>query len=238
MGYAMGEVYTIAGGKGGVGKTTATINIGIGLEQEGHDVVIVDADLGMTNLGGMLGIDHRPTIHDVLAGRAPLSEALVEGPAGVTVLPGSDQLEAFVDASPDNLRPLIEELRPAFDAVIVDTGSGLCQETVVPMRVADSAILITTPEPVAMEDTRKMAELADTVDTGLLGAVVLQADPDTTIPEIADELDVTVLAAVPKDREAAGNEPVVVNYPDRLATQAYETLAQKLGNFVQARASA
>lgn len=233
----MGEVYAIAGGKGGVGKTTATINTGIALEQEGHDVVIVDADLGMTNLGGMLGIEHSPTVHDVLAGRAPLSEALVEGPDGVTVLPGSDKLEAFVDASPENLRPLIDELRGAFDAVIVDTGSGLCQETVVPMRIADSAILVTSPEDIAMEDTRKMADLADSVDTGLLGAVVVQAEPDTTIPEIADELDVTVLAAVPKDRNVVDDEPVVVNYPDHLATQAYRTLAQKVGNVVTARAS-
>jgi septum site-determining protein MinD len=232
----MGEVYAIAGGKGGVGKTTATVNTGIALEQAGHDVAIVDADLGMTNLGGMVGIEHSPTIHDVLAGRAPLSEALVEGPAGVTVLPGSDRLEAFVDASPDNLRPLVEELRPAFDAVILDTGSGLCQETVVPMRAADSAILVTTPDAVAMADTRKMADLAETVDTGLLGAVVLQAQPETRVPEIADELDVTVLAAVPEDREAANDEPVVLNYPDRVATQAYRTLARKVSNVVEARA--
>jgi len=234
----MGEVYTIAGGKGGVGKTTTALNAGIALQRSDHDVVVVDADLGMTNLGGMLGLEHTPSTHDVLAGRAPLGEALTDGPAGITLLPGSDQLEAFVDASPDNLRPLLTELSTEFEAVIVDTAVGLCQEAVVPMRAADSAILVTTPHEVAIEDTRKMVELAETVDTGVLGAVVTRARSETDVPALADELGVTALAAVPNDRQAARNEPVVVNEPETYAAQAYRTLAQKLGNYVEARTTA
>lgn len=234
----MGEVFTIAGGKGGVGRTTTALNAGIALQMQGHDTAVVDADLGMTNLGGMIGVDHSPTIHDVLAGRAPLDEALVEGPEGVSLLLGSDRLEAFVDASPDNIQPLLEGMAPKFDAVIVDTSVGLCQETVVPVRAADLGILVTTPEDVAIEDTRKMIDLAETVDTGILGAVVTRAGQETNVPDIADELDVTVLAAVPDNPKAAQNEPVVVTKPDIYAAQAYETLAQKLGNYVEARATA
>jgi len=108
----------------------------------------------------------------------------------------------------------------------------------VPMRAADSAILVTTPHEVAIEDTRKMVELAETVDTGVLGAVVTRARSETDVPALADELGVTALAAVPNDRQAARNEPVVVNEPETYAAQAYRTLAQKLGNYVEARTTA
>jgi septum site-determining protein MinD len=233
----MGDIYAIAGGKGGVGKTSTTINAGIALQENGYETIVVDGDLGMTNLGGMLGIDHQPTVHDVLSGVAPLSEAITEGPAGVTVLPGSGRLEAFASADPANLGPVVDELRGAYDAILLDTGSGLCQETVVPMRLADKAIVTTTPEPVAITDAKKMIELGEHVDTGIVGAVVTRAEPETEVPEISDDLGVTVLSAVPEDPTAAANEPVVLHSPDTLAAQSYRTLAKKLGTLVSAQRS-
>jgi len=233
----MGDVYAIAGGKGGVGKTSTTINAGIALQEDGYRTIVIDGDLGMTNLGGVLEIEHDPTIHDVLTGVAPLDEAIVEGPAGVSVMPGSGRLEAFASADPANLGPIVDELRGAFDAILIDTGSGLCQETVVPMRLADRAIVVATPDSVAVTDARKMIDLGEHVDTGIVGAVVTRAEPDTRIPEISDELGVTVLSAVPEDPRAAANEPVVLESPGSLAAQSYRTLADKLGTMVTAQPS-
>jgi septum site-determining protein MinD len=233
----MGDVYAIAGGKGGVGKTSTTINAGLALQENGYETVVVDGDLGMTNLGGMLGVDHQPTVHDVLSGVAPLGEAIVEGPSGLSVMPGDDRLEAFASADPANLGPVVDELRGAFDAILIDTGSGLCQETVVPMRLADKAIVVSTPDPVSITDARKMIELGDHVDTGIVGAVVTRAEPETTVPEISDDLGVTVLTAVPEDPTAAANEPVVLNSPESLSAQSYRTLAKKLGTLVTAQPS-
>lgn len=233
----MGDVYAIAGGKGGVGKTSVTVNAGIALQDAGYDTLVVDADLGMTNLGGMLGVDHQPTIHDVLSGVAPVSEAITEGPGGLSILPGSGRLEAFASADPANLSPVVDELRGQFDAIVVDTGSGLCQETVVPMRLADRAVVVTTPDPVAITDGRKMIELGDHVDTSVIGAVVARAEPGTDVPAISDDLGITVLAAIPDDPKAARNEPAVRNSEGSLAAQSYRTLAEKLGTLVSAQPS-
>ena len=72
-----GHVYALASGKGGVGKTTSTINLGAALRAAGHDTVVVDADLAMANLGAMVDVLSGPTLHDVLAGAAALHAALV-----------------------------------------------------------------------------------------------------------------------------------------------------------------
>jgi len=233
----MGDVYAIAGGKGGVGKTSATANAGIALQEAGYETLVVDGDLGMTNLGETLGVDHQPTIHDVLAGVAPLGEAITEGPSGLSVLPGSGRLEAFASADPGNLGPVVDELRGQYDVIIVDTGSGLCQETVVPMRLADKAVVATTPDPVSVTDARKMIELGDHVDTSIVGAVVTRAEPDTGIPAVSDDLGITVLAAVPEDPTAARAEPIIRNADGSLAAQSYRTLAEKMGNMVSAQPS-
>lgn len=72
-----GHVYAVAGGKGGVGKTTSAINLGAALRAAGHDTIVVDADLAMANLGSMVDVRSGPTLHDVLASEAALHEALV-----------------------------------------------------------------------------------------------------------------------------------------------------------------
>ncbi|MFB6165168.1 MAG: MinD/ParA family protein [Haloarculaceae archaeon] len=233
----MAHVCTVAGGKGGVGKTTTTIDLGVALADRGFDVAIVDGDLGMTNLAGMIGLDHGPTLHDALAGEVTPREATVEGPGGVAVLPGSERLSAFASADPANLAPVLDAIRPNYDAIVVDTGVGLSQETVVPMELADSALLVSTPDEVAVADARKMATLADHVDTRVLGSVVTRARPETSVPDLSADLDLTVLAAVPEDPAATADEPLVLESPDSYAAEAYRTLARKVGQYVTARAS-
>ncbi|WP_010612515.1 nucleotide-binding protein, partial [Halococcus hamelinensis] len=72
-----GRVYALASGKGGVGKTTSAVNLGAALHDAGYDTVVLDADLAMANLGGLVGTEDGPTVHDVLAGEAALGDALV-----------------------------------------------------------------------------------------------------------------------------------------------------------------
>jgi len=231
----MGDIYTIAGGKGGIGKTTTTINAGIALQEDGQDTIVLDGDLGMTNLGTMIGVESDPSLHDVLAGRCSLGEAIVEGPGGLSVLPGSDDLEAFAEASPENLRPVVEKLETEYDAVVIDTAAGLVQETAVPMRIADYVVLVTTSDPIAITDASKMHDLAEHVETDVLGAVLTRLKPETEVPEVADRLRATILAAVPEDADATSNEPLLLNSPDSEAAQAYRELAQKIHRFAKAK---
>lgn len=223
-----GDVYVVAGGKGGVGKTTTVINTGVALQEAGHETVVVDADLGMTNLAELLAIDNEPTLHDVLAGDAELSEALVDGPGGVSVLAGQASLEAFAYADPSQLRPVLHSLARSFDVVLVDTGAGLTRETIVPASVADGIVLVTSPKDVSVVDAGKMADLAERIDGEIVGTVVTKARKETDVAALEDDLGEDVLAVVPWAGEATEHEPIVLTAADSYAAQAYRTLASKL----------
>ncbi|MFB6142969.1 MAG: MinD/ParA family protein [Halorientalis sp.] len=229
-----GYVYTIAGGKGGVGKTTTAINVAVALQEAGHDVVVVDADLGMANLGAMLDIDHDPSLHQVLAGKAAVSDAITEGPGGITVVPGERDLEAFADADPAKLRKVVKALSTAYEIVLIDTGAGLSHETTVPLGLSDGVLLVTTADDVAVGDTVKTAQLTDRIDGDLIGAVLTRAGDDTNVSDVADELDLEMLAVVPEDEEAARDEPLVINHSDSYAAEAYRRLGSTLEEIYEA----
>lgn len=225
-----GDVLTIAGGKGGVGKTTTAINAGVALQEAGHDTVIVDADLGMTNIGELLGIDHEPSFHDVLAGQASISDAIVDGPNGISILAGERSLEAFARGDPSNLRPVVHSLAESYEVVVIDTGAGLSHETMIPMKLSDGVVIVSTPDEVSLVDAKKAAALAEKVDGTVFGAVVTRATADTNVSVVADRLEEDVLAVVPEDSEATRKEPLVLTATESYAAQAYRRLAKKLGD--------
>ena len=225
-----GYVCTVAGGKGGVGKTTTAVNVAAVLEEEGYDAVVVDADLGMANLAAMLEVDPENSIHEVLADDTTVSDAIADVQGGITIVPGEQSLDAFADADPAELNTVIRTLRNAYDVVLVDTGAGLSHETTVPLGLADGILLVTTPDDVAVGDVVKTAELADRVGGEILGAVVNRATSETDVEAIADEIDDPLLAVIPDDSSAAGMEPLVFNVPDSPTAEAFHGLADLLAD--------
>lgn len=223
-----GYVCTIAGGKGGVGKTTTAINIAAVLEENGYDTAVVDADLGMANLGEMLGLEYETSIHEILAGNSTVSAALTDAQGGMTVIPGEQSLEAFAEADPAKLRKVIKTLRNTFDVVLVDTGAGLSHETTVPLGLADGILLVTTPDDVAVNDTIKTADLADRVDGMVIGTLITRVTKNTNVADIAQKFDMPLLGVIPVDLEATSKEPLVLNMPDSDAADAYRQLTNTL----------
>ncbi|GGN91662.1 MULTISPECIES: MinD/ParA family ATP-binding protein [Haloarcula] len=223
-----GYVCTIAGGKGGVGKTTTAVNVGAGLQELGYDVAVVDADLGMANLGAMLSVEPEKSLHEILAGNAAVSEALTDAAGGLTVIPGEQSLEAFADADPAKLRKVIKTLRNAYDVVLIDTGAGLSHEVAVPLGLADGIVLVTTPDDVAVGDTVKTAELAERIDGEVIGAIINRVTRHTDVADIADRFAFPLLAVVPDDPQATTDEPLVLNRPESPAADAYLRLTDAL----------
>jgi septum site-determining protein MinD len=212
-----GYVCTIAGGKGGVGKTTTAVNIAAALEDEGYETVVVDADLGMANLGEMLGLDPDGSLHEILAGNSTVSQALTDAAGGITAIPGEQSLEAFAEADPAELKTVINTLQEAYDVVLVDTGAGLSHETMVPLGLADGVLLVTTP-----------AELAERVDGKVIGALITRVTADTDVKDIEETLPRQLLGGIPVDIEATENEPLVINSPESDAAEAYRNLSDAL----------
>ncbi|MDG5777600.1 AAA family ATPase [Haloarculaceae archaeon H-GB2-1] len=224
----VGYVCTIAGGKGGVGKTTTAVNVAAALEKAGYDVVVLDADLGMSNLGAMLDVDVETSIHEILAGGRAVSDALTQAQGGLTVVPGEQSLEAFADADPANLKKVVKTLRNAYDVVLIDSGAGLSHETTVPLGLADGIIVVTTPDDVAVGDAVKTRELADRLDGNVLGALLTRVKQAGDAEDIGDRLSVELMAVVPEDVQATVDEPLVLNSPESPAAESYQNLSMVL----------
>ncbi|WP_089822300.1 AAA family ATPase [Halogranum amylolyticum] len=227
----MARVIAVASAKGGVGKTTTTVALGTTLAAAGYDVVAVDTDLGMANLGATLGVDaDGATVHDVLAGRADVGAATYEGPAGLSVVPGDTDLAAFPDADPAKLRTVLEAFADA-DYVLLDTGAGLSHDTVLPLGLADDVLLVTDTTPNAVGDTEKTRQVVDRLDGSVVGLVVTQVDadvPDDDLP--IDGVDAPLLATVPTSpvvaEATATGDALVESDPADPAAAAYRRLAR------------
>ena len=201
-----GSMYAVAGGKGGVGKTTTTLNLAAAFAESGADTAVVDADLGMTNLGELLAIETDHSVHDVLAGEATVEAALVDGPGGVSVLAGDRDLDAYDRADPAELRGVVERLRERYDVVLADTGAGLSHASLVPYGLADGVVLVTTADAVAATDTGKTAEMVRQVDGTVLGVVVTRTDAAADAVSTAERVGEPLLGSVPEAPDIAGRD--------------------------------
>ncbi|WP_336001524.1 MinD/ParA family ATP-binding protein [Halorientalis halophila] len=220
----MGGVYAVAGGKGGVGKTTTAINLGVVLGRTAEQAVVVDADLAMPDVGRRLNLDRERGLHGVLAGETPVRDAVVDGPAGLSVIPGERDLTAFADADPARLRKVLDLLSVAYDVVLVDTGPGLQDETVIAYQEADGVVPVATPESGAVADANRTAGLAADVGAEPIGTVLTHGE-GREAREAAERLGDYLLAVVPP-HETGG--PVAAVSPDHAAAEAYRTVAAAL----------
>lgn len=235
-----GEIYAVASGKGGVGKTTTTAYLGLLVHEAGHDVVVVDADLEMANLAVMLGVTVTgPTIHDVLSGNATVDEAITQGPTGLPLVPGDADLDGYADVKPEGIGKLLHELSEQYDYVFVDTGAGITHEGAIPLGIATAVILVTSPLPVAVDDTAKTAELTERLQGTVGGVVVTMAgDYGLSTEEINARIGYNVIASVPNDPsivDALGEEQPL-SVATGPAMEAYRTLLSRMDAKAPAKA--
>lgn len=149
------HVLTVTSGKGGVGKTNFTANLGWTLRQLRRRVMILDADLGLANIDIVLGLCPSFNLSHVFSGEKRLEEILTKGPAGLKILPAGSGVTSVTDLSEAqklHLLEQIEALEEEFDFVLVDTGAGIANNVIYFNLAAQTMIVMVTPEPTSMTD--------------------------------------------------------------------------------------
>jgi septum site-determining protein MinD len=237
---AGGAVLAIAGAKGGVGKTTTSINLSAVLATVGHDVVLVELDLAMANVCDFLDLDVRlehgrdPTLHEVLAGTASVTDATYEAPGDFDVVPSGTSLQGFANANLDETGAVVRELRGDYDVVVLDTGGGLGTETILPLSLADETVLVSSPRVASVRDTKKTRDLVEHVGGTAAGVVFVRSGSGRSpgVDRIADFLSVELLGHVPEDSAVASAQdigrPVVVADAESDAAAAYRALGSRV----------
>lgn len=220
----MGKVYVVTSGKGGVGKTTTTANLGVGLAKNGSSVVLMDADIGLRNLDVILGLENRIVYNsmDVMEGTCRLKQALIKDKRydNLFLLPAS-QTNDKMDVSIDMMKKLVAELKGKFDYVLIDCPAGIEQGFKNAIVGADEALIITTPEISSIRDADRVIGLLAANEMGDIKLIINRVKMKLVnegnmlhMDDIVDILGLDIVGVVPDDEEIVistnKGEPVTV----------------------------
>ncbi len=159
------RVIAIASGKGGVGKTSLTANLAVTLARQGQRVCVLDADLGLANLDVVYGLSPKESLLHVLRGDRRLADVIVDGPAGVRVIPaasGIAELTALGAREQQTLLDAVEELDGSLDVLLVDTAAGISSNVLYFAAAASEVLVVITPEPTALTDAYALVKVLST----------------------------------------------------------------------------
>ncbi|MFB6127872.1 MAG: AAA family ATPase [Halolamina sp.] len=234
----MVEALAVASGKGGTGKTTTTLALGMALAAD-HEVTVVDADTGMANLLFHAGLnDAEPTLHDLLVtGTATDVSAATYDRFGMRVVPCGTSLDAFRRADPERLRAVVAELAADADVLLLDSAATLgSKSAVLPLVLADRSVVVLQPTVPALSDGLKVQEYARSYGTGTAGVLFNRVRDDDGLGTVTDQAERyfggQTLATVPESDavQAArrAGEPLLAHAPDSPAAAAYRRAASRL----------
>lgn len=243
------QVIAVTGGKGGVGKSNISVNLGIALAEKGKRVVLLDADLGLGNLDVLLGITARHTLQDVLAGECDLRDVLVNGPGGIRIVPASSGTQRMTQLSPMEHAGLINafsELGDQIDVLIVDTAAGISESVVSFLRASQELLLVVCDEPTSITDayaliklmnrdygTNRFRILANQVSGEQEGRVLF--DKLTRVTERFLDVALQYVGIVPYDeavkKSVQRQKAVLEAYPRGKASVAIRGLADQVENW-------
>ena len=231
----MVEAFAVASGKGGTGKTTSTVALGMALADR-YDVTVVDADTGMANLLFHAGLeDVETTLHDVLIEDSVPVEAATYDRFGMSVVPCGTSLAAFEAAEPDRLREVVADLAAGTDVLLLDSPATLnSKSAVLPIVLADRVVVVLNPTVPAISDGLKVQEYALSYGSDIAGTIFNRARGD--IADAAAKADRyfegPALATVPESDAVqaarSAGVPLLAHAPDCPAASAFRTAAGQL----------
>ncbi|MCI6153125.1 septum site-determining protein MinD [Fusobacterium perfoetens] len=237
----MGKVLVITSGKGGVGKTTTTANIGSGLALEGKSVLLIDTDIGLRNLDVVMGLENRIVydLVDLIEGRCKIKQAVIRDKRNknLYLIPAA-QTRDKNDVTPEQMKELIEAIKGDFDYILIDCPAGIEQGFKNAIVAADEAIVVVTPEVSAVRDADRIIGLLLASEINEIKLLVNRLRIDMvkqgnmlSVQDVVDILAQDVIGVVPDDESIVistnKGEPLVFK-GNSLAYKAYKNIVQRL----------
>lgn len=232
----MSKLIVIVSGKGGVGKTTTAINLGVAIKALGGDALVVDGNLSTPNVGIHLNSPEVPiNLNHVLDKKVDLIEAVYEHESGIKIMPASLSIKDLRKTKLEQLKEIKKDLKGCAEYVLIDSAAGLGEEAIATIQMADEIIIVTNPEMPAIADALKTIKAAEQFKKPILGVIVtrvkknkIEMQPET----VKEMLEVPVLGMIPEDitvsKALSTRNAVVHIYPKSKSARAYKELASKL----------
>ena len=237
----MGEAIVVTSGKGGVGKTTTSANIGTALALQGKNVCLMDTDIGLRNLDVVMGLENR-IIYDLVdaaEGRCRVKQALIKDKRFdcLHLLPAAQTKDKSA-VNPAQMKAIVDELKPDYDYIIIDCPAGIEQGYKNAVAGADQAIVVTTPDTSAVRDADRIVGLLEQEDIDPPKLVVnrvrsqLASQGDMLdVDDVVSTLAIDLLGMIVDDEEvikaAHRGEPIVMN-PNSRASLGYRNIARRI----------
>ena len=207
----MSEVIVITSGKGGVGKTTVTANLGVNISKMGFRIVLVDLDFGLNNLDVVLGLENDVLydLSDVFSGRCRVKQALIQHKVyqNLFILP-SDKLKSYSNATGQNVKLVLEKLTDVFDYILIDCPAGIDLGFHRAISCVDQAFIVATPNSTSLRDADKVVSIIKSYNLDYVGLIInrvrgdLILDKKMMLPiDVQGLLKIDLLGIIPEEDE-------------------------------------
>ncbi|HSJ48813.1 MAG TPA: MinD/ParA family protein [Gammaproteobacteria bacterium] len=241
----MARIIGISSGKGGVGKTSISVNLALQLARQGQRVCLFDADLGLANVNILLGLQPRHTLADVIQGEVSLQDIIIRSPDGIDIIPGSSGIERMADLEPDQMQDLVSAFTDLdeYDWVLLDTSSGINRNVLCFSLSAPELLLVVNTEPTSLTDAYALLKiLFHNEYAGAVRVVVNQCKSLAAGEQTYDkfrravrlylERDIPLLGVIPQDsgmpEAVTAQQALVVRDPDSRAARRLHQMASDL----------
>lgn len=245
------RVITVTSGKGGVGKSSISVNLAIGLARAGKRVIVMDVDFGLANIEVMLGIRPEYNLADMMFRGKTLREVITKGPEGIGFISGGSGIHELTKLTREqivNLTMRLVELDELADVIIIDTGAGIADAVLEFVAASTEVLLVATPEPTSITDAYALLKTLNrksefsTENTSIkmiANRVTTESEGQELFEKISVvvakflEFDLEYLGDIPQDEQVSKaiirQKPIILSAPNSEAGKAMRELAEKLG---------